>query len=788
MKKIMLLFVACMVMAVPMKAQDTTPPVVSYATTFGAASTVVVQFSEKVDAVTASTKTNYTINNGVTVLDVNLALGQKSVILSTTNMNDASYDLTVINVQDTAANVIADSIISFDQKNFTSNNVAYYQLDSLGYQEADTVAGIDTVIYDATGKAENRGIVKNGPVVSEGFFGNALSFDGVDDYVQFDTTSSFNSPSSAVSVSVWTKLEYLPSDMAAGFIGIFDSQGDQYVLYLDRGAKELRMKVATSGGAARPGIPESALKTGVWINVVGVYDGAYAKIYLNGVMQGILPLTGTVNKGQAAYLGKNGNAGPPYFMGSIDNVQVFNKALSVSEIVDMMPPGLRPDTTLEDKTPPALVTGVNVLKTSPYVNTIIWNDVPNEARSVYNVYYSKEPFTKISDQGVSQLPPYDIKLGTQTAIHILRSPITDQDVSYYYGVTARDSVYNTNQPAVAGPLTNIGKGTPVIATTLPNFTADGSLSEWTAAGVQPFIINPFRTEPLSAHIVGNAASVADSNDLSAKAYLAMDENNLYVAYDVVDDTVSIDTSTGNATWAQDSPDLNIGLYDSQGGIHSGYHRGAEPDHMFRFSLNRINNDHNGTFFMYPGADYIFKKKTLTPGYIVEARMPFALLASLYSGDSLFVPKIGMTIPIDFSLNDRDGKTGPYAREGLVAYSYLNNNSSYQNQYNWAYTWYGSGPSGVQQDDAIPRTFELSQNYPNPFNPTTKIKYSIPEAGKVSLKLFDILGREVMTVLDQFQVAGSYTATLEASKLATGVYMYKLESGSFRSVKKMILLK
>jgi len=69
MKKIMLLFVACMVMAVPMKAQDTTPPVVSYATTFGAASTVVVQFSEKVDAVTASTKTNYTINNGVTVLE-----------------------------------------------------------------------------------------------------------------------------------------------------------------------------------------------------------------------------------------------------------------------------------------------------------------------------------------------------------------------------------------------------------------------------------------------------------------------------------------------------------------------------------------------------------------------------------------------------------------------------------------------------------------------------------------------------------------------------------------------
>ncbi|MFA6438800.1 MAG: LamG-like jellyroll fold domain-containing protein [Bacteriovoracaceae bacterium] len=785
-KMFLLVVVVCMAMTIPVIAQDTTPPVVSYTSTFGTAGTVIVQFSEKVDAATASTKTNYTLNNSTMVLSATTSLDQKSVILTTSPMTDQSYTLTVMNVKDTAANVMVTSNTDFTQKNFTSNNVAYYQLDSVGIQEADTVAGVDTVIYDATGKSTNRGLVKNGPVVSEGFFGNALSFDGVDDYVQFDTTSSFNSPSSAVSVSVWTKLTYLPQNAPASFIGIFDSQGDQYVLYLDKAAKELRLKVATSGGAARPGIPEAALKTNQWINVVGTYDGAYARVYLNGVMQGILPLTGTVNKGQVAYLAKNGNAAPPHFKGSIDNVQVFNKALSVSEIVAMLPPAMRPDTTLSDKTPPAAVTGITILKTSLYVNTIIWNDVPNEARSVYNVYYSKTPFTKTTDPGVSQLPPYDIKLGVQSVTHVLRSPVSDQDVSYYYGVTARDSVYNTNPPAVVGPLTNTGKGTPVIATPPANFVADGTLSEWTAAGIQPFIINPFRTDSLRAHVV---FGVSDSNDLSTKAFVAMDANNLYVAYDVIDDTVSVDTANVAATWAQDSPDLNIGLYDSHGGIHTGYHRGSEPDHMFRFSQNVIRNDHDaGKPVLYPGANYIWKKKPLSPGYIVEAKIPFTVLASLYSGDTLFVPKVGMTIAIDFSINDRDGKTGTYDREGLISYSIRNNNSSWQNQYDWAYTWYVSGTTSVQQDAGVAKTFALSQNYPNPFNPTTNISFSIPQSGNVSLKLFDILGREVMTVMNQFQAAGSYTATLDASKLATGMYIYKLESGSFSSVKKMMLIK
>ena len=80
-------------------------------------------------------------------------------------------------------------------------------------------------------------------------------------------------------------------------------------------------------------------------------------------------------------------------------------------------------------------------------------------------------------------------------------------------------------------------------------------------------------------------------------------------------------------------------------------------------------------------------------------------------------------------------------------------------------------TNVKQDGIIAKSFELGQNYPNPFNPTTSIRYSIPKAGIVTLKVYDVIGREVMEVLNQFQEVGSYTVNLDASKLATGMYVY-----------------
>jgi len=91
-------------------------------------------------------------------------------------------------------------------------------------------------------------------------------------------------------------------------------------------------------------------------------------------------------------------------------------------------------------------------------------------------------------------------------------------------------------------------------------------------------------------------------------------------------------------------------------------------------------------------------------------------------------------------------------------------------------------------NAVPEYYTLSQNYPNPFNPTTTINFSIPNAGNVSLKVYDMVGREVATLANSYTNAGSYAVTFEASDLASGIYFYKLQSGNFVQIKKMMLLK
>ena len=94
----------------------------------------------------------------------------------------------------------------------------------------------------------------------------------------------------------------------------------------------------------------------------------------------------------------------------------------------------------------------------------------------------------------------------------------------------------------------------------------------------------------------------------------------------------------------------------------------------------------------------------------------------------------------------------------------------------------------QEEGVVPGSYELSQNYPNPFNPSTTIRYSIPVAGTVKLRVFNVLGQVVETLVDQHQNSGSYVVVFNASRLSSGVYFYQLEADQYRSVRKMLLMK
>ena len=103
-------------------------------------------------------------------------------------------------------------------------------------------------------------------------------------------------------------------------------------------------------------------------------------------------------------------------------------------------------------------------------------------------------------------------------------------------------------------------------------------------------------------------------------------------------------------------------------------------------------------------------------------------------------------------------------------------------------WLTNGITGVVERPGMPTEFTLSQNYPNPFNPTTKIDYSIPQAGPASMKVYNVLGQEVATLFDGEQKVGNYTVTLDGTNLATGIYFYKLQFGEASIAKKLVLMK
>jgi len=103
------------------------------------------------------------------------------------------------------------------------------------------------------------------------------------------------------------------------------------------------------------------------------------------------------------------------------------------------------------------------------------------------------------------------------------------------------------------------------------------------------------------------------------------------------------------------------------------------------------------------------------------------------------------------------------------------------------TWSISGAVGVEDEDQIPTQYSLSQNYPNPFNPSTTIKFSILSSEFVTLKVYDVLGNEVATLVNEEKPAGSYEVNFSASQLSSGVYFYTINAGSFIETKKMILL-
>ena len=201
----------------------------------------------------------------------------------------------------------------------------------------------------SAGSVADNGNVRNAPAWISGKFNAGVQFNGTNQDIVIPNSTDMYINTNGVTVSAWVKLDQLPSEIAGGFSGIYDSAPDNYVLYLDKANNELRFKATNATGtttatAQHPGVKASMLNTTDWFHVMGVFDGVegQSRIYLNGQLidrssqsSNGGPLKGIVRNSQIASIGAQPAVADlvatNFFKGGVSDVAVWNRSLGLAE-------------------------------------------------------------------------------------------------------------------------------------------------------------------------------------------------------------------------------------------------------------------------------------------------------------------------------------------------------------------------------------------------------------------------------------------------------------------------
>jgi len=412
---------------------------------------------------------------------------------------------------------------------------------------------------------------------------------------------------------------------------------------------------------------------------------------------------------------------------------------------------------------------------TPYINLISWDNIDTETGETYDVYASRDPITDLDVPGV-YLVDVDVPEG-DVGVHNIFYPLADGEVSYYYAVTCTDPAGNSSETFGTSndAFTNTGEERAIISLEPPaTFTADGNIDEW--SHIVPFSMNP--DDNLFT------GTIDDSFDYSAFCYVAMDAQNLYVAFDVFDDVFSWQEENTIDWWDDECIEFYFGLYEL-GVPHPALESGDEPDYRLVFTPNDLLWG-NGESLAIASENYYFQPLG-NSDYVIEACIPFSLIQD--EADAPFIPTEGMTIPFEIFAADADVPDG--GNESRLQFG----DDPTLNPWGegpdaWTFAWIGM-PDLTSVDEPVKTVVEnyaLHDNFPNPFNPTTTITYSIPENGDVELTIFNSLGRIITTMEYSSQSIGRYTVNFDGSGLASGIYFYRIQVNHFTQLKKMVLLK
>jgi hypothetical protein len=255
----------------------------------------------------------------------------------------------------------------------------------------------------------------------------------------------------------------------------------------------------------------------------------------------------------------------------------------------------------------------------------------------------------------------------------------------------------------------------------------------------------------------------DWDDLLMQYRVAYDAYAMYLLVEVTDD---VPGEVVDEAWLSDGIEIYVDAnYSQEGNTDAG-----NENYQWRWVYGQETGGlTNGVAAWYD--TYL--------GYNIEIELPW--------GDMPFSPDAGHTFGWDIQINDCDGD--PDIKREHMARWWSNDNNEWQD-----FSLCGTAQIGALADvqplanRGIVTKFELAQNYPNPFNPMTTIAYSVTGNDHVSLRVFNVLGERVATLVNEMQTAGTYSVSFNGSDLSSGIYLYRIQSGRDVITRKMMLVK
>jgi len=303
-------------------------------------------------------------------------------------------------------------------------------------------------------------------------------------------------------------------------------------------------------------------------------------------------------------------------------------------------------------------------------------------------------------------------------------------------------------------------------------------------------------------------------DLSANLYSAWDETYFYIYEKVTDDIVNQNNTTN---WANDCLEIKI---DPDPGMDDAVVWAARLTCMDSSDVDPsvyggIDNCKTENWGFEPTNGLMvltyddFSRKLTDDGYALEMRFKWEWIGTPNKGP--VAPEVGSMFGIAYMNHDNDetGRNGSIEWAAVLMDQVWNdaklhgtvelladhklkytpeNMREPANVYEFPEIYNPPAVNGVSLKSAVVEGFGLAQNYPNPFNPKTTIRFSIPKAQHVTLKVYDVLGCEVATLIDGTQAAGTHAVELDGSMLSSGIYYYRMEAGPFSAFKKLTLIK